>query len=104
MEETLEEGLGRIFGARTAAADRPADGAPAEAADGAEPAVAAAPGAEPEAPDRPATADLAGRARDHYDRALAAQRAGDWARYGEEIRQLGEVLEEMAAAGETGRP
>ncbi len=29
--------------------------------------------------------ELAAEARAHYDRAIAAQRAGDWARYGEEI-------------------
>jgi uncharacterized protein len=104
MEETLEEGLGRIFGARTAAADRPAEADPsAEDGDGVQPA-AADPRAEPERPARPATADLAGRARDHYDRALAAQRAGDWARYGEEIRRLGEVLAQMAEAAEAGAP
>ena len=34
-------------------------------------------------------------ARAHYDRAIAAQRAGDWAKYGEEIRALGAALEQM---------
>jgi hypothetical protein len=38
---------------------------------------------------------LAARAREHYQRALQAQREGDWARYGEEIRRLGEVLDQM---------
>ena len=38
-------------------------------------------------------------ARSHYQAALAAQRAGDWARYGEEIRKLGEVLERLGARG-----
>ena len=38
---------------------------------------------------------LAAEARTHYDRAIAAQRAGDWAKYGEEIRALGGVLERM---------
>ncbi len=32
------------------------------------------------------------QARDHYNRALEAQRRGDWALYGEEIRKLGELL------------
>jgi uncharacterized protein len=36
---------------------------------------------------------LFGLARQHYDSALQAQREGDWARYGEEIRKLGAVLE-----------
>ena len=38
---------------------------------------------------------LAQQARDHYERALRAQREGNWALYGEEIRKLGEVLERM---------
>ena len=40
---------------------------------------------------------LAAEARAHYDRAVAAQRAGDWAKYGEEIRALGEVLKQLQA-------
>jgi uncharacterized membrane protein (UPF0182 family) len=43
-------------------------------------------------------ADLVSQARAHYERALEAQRAGDWARYGEEIRRLGDVLSRLAAA------
>jgi uncharacterized membrane protein (UPF0182 family) len=33
----------------------------------------------------------------HYQRAIDAQRAGDWAKYGEEIRALGQTLERMKA-------
>ncbi len=96
MEETLDEGLARIFGEEPAPA-APAAGEPAmEAA----PEPGAPPSAEPATP--PATAELARRARAHYERAIAAQRAGDWARYGEEIRRLGEVLEQMAEAGGAG--
>jgi hypothetical protein len=48
-------------------------------------------------PDRePAAAgSLAARAREHYDRAIRAQREGDWALYGEEIGKLGKVIGEM---------
>jgi hypothetical protein len=42
------------------------------------------------------SAELA-QARDLYDRALAAQRAGDWASYGKLIGQLGDVLGKLAA-------
>jgi uncharacterized membrane protein (UPF0182 family) len=42
---------------------------------------------------------LAAEARSLYQAALAAQRAGDWARYGEEIRKLGEVLERLGGRG-----
>ena len=38
---------------------------------------------------------LAQQAQETYQRALDAQRAGDWARYGEEIRRLGEILAKM---------
>ena len=41
---------------------------------------------------------LAGEARGHYERAIEAQRAGDWAKYGEEIRLLGQALERMRQA------
>ena len=41
---------------------------------------------------------LAKEASDHYDRARAAQRADDWATYGEEMRKLGEVLRQLQAA------
>ena len=38
---------------------------------------------------------LAQQAQGHYSRALQARREGDWALYGEEIEQLGEVLEQL---------
>ncbi len=40
-------------------------------------------------------AQLSDEARQTYERALAAQRAGDWAKYGEEIKRLGEILARM---------
>jgi hypothetical protein len=39
--------------------------------------------------------DLATQAHSHYQRAIGAQRQGNWALYGEELRRLGEVLERM---------
>jgi uncharacterized protein len=83
MEPTLEEALARLF-QRGEATPRPQPQAPEAAA----PEQAATP-----APD----GDLAARARDHYERAIRAQRDGNWALYGEEIRKLGEVLEQMAS-------
>jgi len=76
MEETLEAALERMFPSGR--------GKPSPAA---EPAGAAA------AQTDTALGDLAARAREHYQRALKAQREGDWALYGEEIKRLGEVLE-----------
>jgi uncharacterized membrane protein (UPF0182 family) len=88
MEETLEAGIERIFGKRGAPAP-PAGAAAVEAAPPAAPPAAAA--------ETPETfASLAAEARTHYDRAMAAQREGNWALYGEEIKKLGEVLAKMA--------
>jgi uncharacterized membrane protein (UPF0182 family) len=99
MEPTLEGGLARLFGAAPplpprdeGAAGAPgapsAPGAPAPGALG-----APAPGA-PGAPSAPGPALLA-EAQATYERAIAAQKAGDWAKYGEEIRRLGEILAKM---------
>jgi uncharacterized protein len=83
MEPTLDLALARLFGGPGAP---PAPPAP-------EAAAAPAPGAAP----RPAVAvsELAAEARAHYQRALQAQREGNWALYGEEIQKLGAVLERM---------
>jgi len=80
MEETLDAALARLF---------PAGGAreaPLATAQPARPVEPAASGA---------LAELATQAQRHYELALRAQREGDWAQYGEEIRQLGEVLQRM---------
>lgn len=82
MEETLETALERIF---------PSGKRPAVAAAGAgATAATAAP-----ASDLANLANLATRAHEHYQRALAAQRQGNWALYGEEIERLGEALEQL---------
>ena len=39
---------------------------------------------------------MATRARQHYDRAMQAQRDGNWALYGDEIKLLGEALRGMS--------
>ena len=88
MERTLDQALARLFGEadRTApvATSAPAGGTPA----GAAPAPAWGSAAT-------AFQQMAAEARDTYQRALDAQRAGDWAKYGEEIKRLGELLERM---------
>jgi uncharacterized protein len=83
MEETLAAALERILpgGAKSPAAESGA---------------AAAAGAVEKTPPGNATVDsLAEQARQHYARALQAQREGNWALYGEEIKKLGDVLEKM---------
>jgi len=84
MDETLDAALARLFGAATTGAPRGV--------------VAAAPAAS--APDA-GTAELVRRALELYQNAVAAQRSGDWARYGAELGRLGEVLRQLeAGAGE----
>jgi hypothetical protein len=90
MGETLEEGLSMLFG-ESAGARRTI----AAAADSATTAVA--PGGAPAAGVTGAAADLIRQAQQHYDRAIAAQRAGDWATYGREIDQLGAILGQLRA-------
>lgn len=80
MEETLDAALARLF---------PAGGARKATAATAQPVRAIEPAASG------ALAELATQAQRHYERALRAQREGDWAQYGEELKQLGEVLQRM---------
>ena len=89
MDETLDRALARLFGR----------GTPGEVV--APPSTLitdVAPEASPA--DTVATplarsTTLAQQAQNHYSRALQALREGDWALYGEEIEQLGEVLEQL---------
>jgi uncharacterized membrane protein (UPF0182 family) len=90
MEETLEAALERLFpGGGNRAQPAAAVEAPA-AAPG-----APAPAAEPQSAAASDMTTLAAQARAHYERALQAQRDGNWALYGEEIKRLGEVLARM---------
>jgi uncharacterized protein len=99
MEPTLEAGLDRIFGHQaTANFRRDTERLAVEAAAAGTAPAPTAVGEAPPAPAAPSLAPLATRAREHYDRAMQAQRAGNWAQYGQEIEQLGRVIEEMRAA------
>ena len=89
MEETLEEGLARLFSTGGAARPSPP---PAETRAPGTPAPTAPP---PTASGDAGLASLAAEAQRHYERAVQAQKAGDWATYGEELRQLGQVLDRM---------
>jgi len=98
MEETLGAGMARLFGGLVNTDERRSfDAAPAPA-----PAAAAGPAALGATTDT-RLADLVTRASDHYDRALAAQRAGDWALYGEEMRQVSVLLQQLRDAVRTER-
>jgi uncharacterized membrane protein (UPF0182 family) len=93
MAETLEAAIDRIF-PRSGSAPRPAAVESTEAGTP-EPEKPEMPGK----PGKPGTTDTAAtliaEARGHYDRALKAQREGNWALYGEEIKKLGEVLQQL---------
>ncbi|MGH7289363.1 MAG: UPF0182 family protein, partial [Myxococcota bacterium] len=79
MEKTLDDALERLF---------PVAGRSASAR------VAVPEPAGTPVPDE----DLSAGALQHYRRAVQAQRDGDWALYGQEIRQLGELLERMSGS------
>jgi hypothetical protein len=86
MEATLDEALGRLF-PRGGSGGAPV-ATPIEA-----------PGAKPATPQPgppPDVAALGAQAREIYDRAMKAQRDGNWALYGEEIKRLGEVLAQLS--------
>ncbi|MBA3466419.1 MAG: UPF0182 family protein [Gemmatimonadaceae bacterium] len=96
MAETLDEGLNTLFGA---GASRPA--VPARDTAGAAAPVAGAPVVTVPVPPAPTTgrsAELLREAQQHYDRAIAAQRAGNWAEYGREIEQLGVAIRSLRSA------
>ena len=88
MEPTLEDALDRLFGQGAEES-----GAAPVGQDGGAP----APGQAPPGAGTPAMDALIREAQDHFERATAAQRAGDWATYGDEIRKLGDVLERASA-------
>jgi uncharacterized protein len=95
MEETLEAGLARLFGdAVPLSADLAAQGDTLLASDSPTETAAVIGGPARQTGTDPLPG-LAVQARGYYDRALEAQRNGDWATYGEELRQLGEVLARM---------
>jgi uncharacterized membrane protein (UPF0182 family) len=87
MEETLEASLSRIFGSGTPVKQTPT---------GETLASASPPGRPPAMPASSDAQGLAAQAKQHYDRAIQAQRDGDWARYGDEIKRLGAVIEQMS--------
>ena len=85
MEETLDKALDRLFPRGGPAGTR---GTPVEAPG----AHTAAPPAPPLSGHRHAVSTGARALR----RAMKAQREGNWALYGEEIKRLGEVLAELS--------
>ena len=92
MEPTLNQALDRLFGSGVRSAPGALTaGAVVAQLDAPQPADAAA--ATPSAPG--GTGPLVAQASEHYQRALEAQRDGNWALYGQEIERLGEVLAQL---------
>jgi uncharacterized membrane protein (UPF0182 family) len=87
MGETLEDGLAILFG-QSAGATRTIAAADSAVVPTVPSAATGGTGA---------AADLIRQAQQHYDRAISAQRAGDWATYGREIDQLGAILGQLRA-------
>jgi uncharacterized membrane protein (UPF0182 family) len=85
MEETLEAALAKIFRGSIPETQEMAGNAPA---------AAPQPAAVESTPPTGA-ANLMRDASDAYNRAIQAQRQGDWARYGEELKRLGAILENL---------
>ncbi len=83
MRETLEAGLATLFGGDV---PRQSDSVTVAVDSTA---------AQVTPPLAPSNTDIIGEAKSHYDRAIAAQRAGDWATYGKEIQLLGDALEKL---------
>jgi uncharacterized membrane protein (UPF0182 family) len=87
MGETLDGALGQLFGgAKRERTVAPEEESPAAVGILSDSAVRA----------------LLGEARKRYDGAIQAQREVDWARYGEEFRRLGEVLQRLEAGRAAG--
>ena len=80
MAETLDGALAALFGGSAEPRGETVAAAPAGGG-GADAALQA----------------LIAEARQRYDNAIEAQRAGDWARYGTEVKALGAVLERLGA-------
>jgi uncharacterized protein len=85
MDESLGSAIERIF--RKGVVIRPPE--PEAPADGTA-ASLAGPAAGGESIE-----ELAGLAQQHFERAIQAQREGDWALYGEEIAEVGAILSRM---------
>lgn len=82
MEETLEKGLAKIF-------NTTGDQAPSQIKQNTQTATPATP------TNTDNDTSLLQQANDAYESAITAQKEGDWAKYGEQIKKLGDILQKM---------
>ena len=94
MEPTLDLALNRLFESEPSPGSLPAGAILAAAELPVEAGIAS-----PVPPGTTAN-PLVTEATTHYHRALNAQRQGNWAEYGDEIEQLGDVLDRLGASQE----
>jgi len=78
MEETLEAGLAKLFGSSVSQQAKPAGET-----------------VSPKATADTSKENLFKQASETYEAAIRAQKEGDWTRYGEEIKKLGEILNKL---------
>jgi uncharacterized membrane protein (UPF0182 family) len=94
MAETLRQALIQIFGSSLEAA-LPADRMQSSATS-IVPSAADVPGEQPTTPattTEPTQQELIVQAQLHMEAAIKAQREGDWAKYGEELKKASELLD-----------
>jgi uncharacterized membrane protein (UPF0182 family) len=100
MEPSLQEAMDAIFGApqgeREMAQAEPASAGDRDDSD--------TPTAEPDARTSEAGRALEVQALEHFERAIAAQRAGDWAAYGRELDNVQRLLRSLQPAQPPPRP
>jgi uncharacterized protein len=97
MGETLDEGLNALFGSGAApiAAQTASDSAAAMGNENQTVVGGGVVGAPSPAVLSPISPSAIKAAQEHFDRAMAAQRAGDWATYGREIQAVGSSLRSL---------
>jgi uncharacterized protein len=95
MEQTLEAALARLFGPGAPPRVPPTTTTSTSTSTSAQPTQPVTTAVAAAAAGSPQLAVLADEAQAHYRRAIDAQRAGDWSKYGEEIRALGQTLDRM---------
>lgn len=91
MEETLDEALEQLFGGSV---QRPIPSSNIEQLGNVQVSKSPQPSTVNETQQNQISG-LASQATTHYQRAIEAQRAGDWATYGNELEQLGRILDQL---------
>lgn len=84
MEDSVENALAALFG-KSSGISKPSEGTGTNT-----------PNNEGESVIDPAVNEKINKAADAYNKAIDAQKSGDWARYGELIKELGDILNNLS--------